>query len=284
MKIPLLMYDALHYDLLAGYKKCYDSPFPSSLSFNDYIFANSATSLLGYLLQLLSLGRDDVISIVTTSDEQYVSSCLTLTAFNYASVSRKILPATRVAIVVHEHGYIRGDIKAYVDTLRHLNIFVIEDCAHVLGSNISEYVPGSCGDVSIFSLPKVLPLRSGGILITNTDRAKNLRLHRHMPDPPTFLVDAFNLYLPYWRSFNDAKYERHRLFSSSLGRAKVRHLQLTAPWLIYVYDSRLSDEFLSEIQCGASFLVNTLLIPANPLVPLSLYIQLLENLSPVIES
>ena len=55
--------------------------------------------------------------------------------------------------------------------MRH-NLFLIEDCAHVLISEVDGKPLGSFGDASVFSLRKFFPLYDGGELVLNHPRAK----------------------------------------------------------------------------------------------------------------
>ena len=279
MRIPLLPIDALPLGKLASLGKTADSPFGDGFNADDCYFSENARTLIGLVLERLRLSRDDVVSILTTSDQHYVSTCLTITAFNHATVSRKVLPNTRVALVVHEHGYVREDIKNYIEGLRSQGIFVIEDCAHVLGSSEGGLTPGALGDVAVFSLPKVLPLRSGGMLLANLETGKRLMRISPVPTVGAELIDSFRRFLPYWRSLNEARVERHRILCDALGSDRVRPRQGAAPWLAYLYGVKIDESFMSEIELGASFLTHTYLVPTNPLVLIDSFNELIANIS-----
>ncbi len=128
----------------------------SSLEKN-LIFAHKARCLLSDLLASLDLNRDDVISILTTSNEIYVSTCVSVTAFNHASISRQIAKNTKVAIIIHEYGYLLPNFIEVLKTLKSKNIIIIEDCAHVMTDTTTQIQIGHLGDYSLYSLPKILP-------------------------------------------------------------------------------------------------------------------------------
>ncbi len=279
MRIPLFPLNALHFEELVHFDQTKDSPFGDSVNSDDCYYSVNAKTLIGLVLERFELSRDDVVSIITTTDQQYVSSCLTITAFNHATVSRKLLPKTKVAIVVHEHGYVRQDIKNYIDALRSKGIFIIEDCAHVFGSIDGGFTPGTLGDVAIFSLPKVLPVRFGGVLLANSEVSK--RLMRITPNPAVHseVINSFHKFLPYWRSLNSGRVERHRILCDALGKDRVRPKQGAAPWLVYLNGVKIHENFISEVEFGATFLTNTYLVPTNPLVPIDSFNELIANIS-----
>ena len=67
------------------------------------------------------------------------------------------------------------------------NIFLIEDCAHAFLSASNDKYLGFCGDVSIFSLLKFLPIPNGGVLVINNKDIK----YKHNPDKPSMFSTFF---------------------------------------------------------------------------------------------
>lgn len=72
-----------------------------------------------------------------------------------------------VVLLVHYFGFPDRNYKAICDYLYENNIPFVEDCAHSL---FSDYIGGACGRrgaFSFYSLHKMLPLETGGMLISN---------------------------------------------------------------------------------------------------------------------
>lgn len=91
-------------------------------------------------------------------------------------VESKIDPRTRALLAIHYFGFPQPivEIKTFC---RERGLYLIEDCAHVLNGRTAEGIPlGVCGDISIFSWRKFLPLCDGGQLVINNPA---LRLDDH---------------------------------------------------------------------------------------------------------
>src|ERR1700733_3274195 len=76
-----------HIPELIGEADALGWPFDSSR--HEY-WGPAGRWLLGSWLGRLGLDRSDVITILTTSQEQYVSICVSVTAFNHAAVARVV--------------------------------------------------------------------------------------------------------------------------------------------------------------------------------------------------
>lgn len=131
-------------------------------------FGPSGRWLIAAALAGQELKRTDEIAIVTTSDETYVSLCVSVTAFNFARISRVVTSATRVIILVHEFGLVLDDVTQRVADWKAAGITVFEDCAHLIGVTVDGAEIGTLGDVSFFSLPKIIPATSGGLMRSRT--------------------------------------------------------------------------------------------------------------------
>lgn len=156
------------------------------------IGVNSATSALDLALKLLRVGHGDEVIVPTMT---FVSTAHVV-AYNLATpifvdvdsslnmdlkdVERKISPRTRAIIPVHY-----GGRPVDMDSLRYLarenNLYIIEDCAHAVGSKYKGHPVGGLGDIGCFSFHAVknLAMGDGGALTLSEDewrdRAKRLR-------------------------------------------------------------------------------------------------------------
>src|SRR5262249_26289220 len=118
--------------------------------------------LYNAVLASLDLKRTDEIAILTTTQDVYVSICVSVPAFNYCRIARTVTEATKVVVIIHEFGYAFPDLAARVSEWRARGITIIEDCAHVVGLALDGGFVGSFGDYALFSLSKILPTPVGG--------------------------------------------------------------------------------------------------------------------------
>jgi len=112
-----------------------------------------------------NLDRDDLVTVLTTSNNFYVSSCVTSTIEKFCKWNREIVPDTKLIFVVHEFGYISPEMEKIAS----LGIPVIEDLAPSFFSNDRNKKAGMYGDFAIYSFPKMFPIQIGGLLLNNND-------------------------------------------------------------------------------------------------------------------
>ena len=85
---------------------------------------------------------------------------------NFADIRARIDNQTRAAVVIHYFGFPQP-IHELQELCRNHDLYLIEDCAHVLTCTTGETSLGDFGDISIFSWRKLLPLYDGGHLVLN---------------------------------------------------------------------------------------------------------------------
>lgn len=125
----------------------------------------SGRDALEVALRELNLSVDDEVWIETTSNNFYISGCVTKTIEKFCRWSRKFSEKTKVIFINHEFGFPVDDIYSY----RKYGLPIIEDCAFsFLSSNNSNSV-GLFSDYLIVSFPKFLPVPWGGGLYSNLD-------------------------------------------------------------------------------------------------------------------
>ena len=131
--------------------------------FGNFFICEKGRSAIDLALSLLNLEPSDVVTVLTTSGNYYVSSCVTRTIEKHCKWSRIIENGTKAIIVVHEFGYIFKN----VESLKKYNVPIIEDCAsafHSKGRGVGEN-----GDFAIYSFPKAFSMRMGGMLVINNN-------------------------------------------------------------------------------------------------------------------
>ncbi|MBC2733187.1 MAG: hypothetical protein HF981_02405 [Desulfobacteraceae bacterium] len=97
---------------------------------------------------------------------------------NPATILNRIDKTVNAILVTHYNGYPQP-IFDIVDLCRKEKIYLVEDCAHVLNTDLNDQPLGSFGELSIFSPRKQLPIPDGGILYLNSDHlSARLNLNR----------------------------------------------------------------------------------------------------------
>ena len=93
---------------------------------------------------------------------------------SFQDLKKKITPKTKAILVQHTFGY-PAKIKKIIRFARKNNIFVIEDCAHTIGSSYRGKKLGTFGDASIFSLgrDKAVSGSFGGVALLNNKNIQN---------------------------------------------------------------------------------------------------------------
>jgi len=92
-------------------------------------------------------------------------------AIDLEDAARKITPRTRAMIWVHLTGVISKDFEKIAAFAKKHGLYLIEDAAHALGSEINGRMAGSLADASCFSFypTKTLSTGAGGMITTRDD-------------------------------------------------------------------------------------------------------------------
>jgi hypothetical protein len=146
-----------------------DDYFNARFDGKEFIYTENGRQAISYALKHYNLRRDDVVTILTTTNNFYISGCVTTEIEKYCQWSRKIVPETRLIFVNHEFGYPFPGLK---DLLK-LNIPIIEDCASSFFSQDISNSVGNTGDFVIYSFPKMFPIQIGGLLVSNKGAGLN---------------------------------------------------------------------------------------------------------------
>jgi hypothetical protein len=131
--------------------------------FRNWRFTLKARSALWLALAYYHLQKEDVVTILTTSGNFYISGCVTKTIESFCQWSREITDRTKVILVNHEFGYPYENLSK----LKEYGIPVIEDCAQTFISSDCNQEIGTVGDFVIYSLPKYFPMQIGGLLMSS---------------------------------------------------------------------------------------------------------------------
>lgn len=182
---------------------------------STYRYTYNGRSAINVALSHFDLKKEDVVTILTTSGNFYISSCVTDEISKFCKWSRTILPQTRVLFVNHEFGNPFSGLRM----IKEYNLPIIEDCASSFFSDDLEHSIGNIGDFVIYSFPKMFPIQIGGLL-----RARqNSVAGRNIEIKPELLQYIKNVLSAYIHSSGEiiqqriANYENLKVKFQSLG-------------------------------------------------------------------
>lgn len=89
---------------------------------------------------------------------------------NLEDFRKKIQEGAQIALVIHYFGFCRSDMRAIQSLCADNNVILIEDCAHAFYLESDPMLLGGYGDFAFYSLHKYLPLATGGLLATVSER------------------------------------------------------------------------------------------------------------------
>ncbi|MDR1718663.1 MAG: DegT/DnrJ/EryC1/StrS family aminotransferase [Dysgonamonadaceae bacterium] len=157
----------------------------------DSIVTVNARKAIALALESLGLQPDDVVTILTTSGNFYISSCVTRTIEQYCQWDREMQPKTKVLLVNHEFGFPYENLSQ----LKEYRLPIIEDCAHAFFSQNKENSVGRVGDFVVYSLPKIMPMQLGGILRVRKSANHKAITYREPEPVRNYITACFNHYL-----------------------------------------------------------------------------------------
>jgi hypothetical protein len=131
--------------------------------FKYWLLTLKAREAITLALSFYHLKEDDVVTILTTSGNHYISGCVTQSIEQFCRWSHEITDKTRVIFVNHEFGYPYQNLSA----LKEYQLPIIEDRAQSFISTDENGEIGTIGDFVIYSLPKYFPMQVGGILASS---------------------------------------------------------------------------------------------------------------------
>lgn len=126
----------------------------------DVFLTTNGRCALEAALSMLNLEADDVVTVFTTTNSFYISSCVTNEVEKYCKWSRNIEKNTKAILVNHEFGFCSQDMEEYAA----LGYPIIEDFAHSFVSDSIANDTGYYSDFLVFSFSKYFPIQIGGAL------------------------------------------------------------------------------------------------------------------------
>ncbi len=142
-----------------------DDFFSSRFPQKKYIYTSTGREAIYLALESYKLQANDVVTIITTTDNYYISGCVTNEIEKFCKWSRVIEQNTKLLFVNHEFGYPYEELLE----LKKYQLPIIEDCAHSFFSSDKKNIIGTVGDYVIYSFPKIFPIQIGGLLVNNAN-------------------------------------------------------------------------------------------------------------------
>ena len=176
--------------------KEFEESFASYIKVKHAIAVTNATAALHLACLALGLGPGDEVIVpsltfvATANAVRYVGATPVFADIvsdsdlniSTQAINSLITPRTRAIIVVHYAGY-PCDMEAILSLARQHGLFVIEDAAHAVGSELKGRSLGAWGDIGCFSFfsNKNMTTGEGGMMTTDNDElAQKLnRLRSH---------------------------------------------------------------------------------------------------------
>lgn len=139
------------------------SYFDEKFGKDNWHYTFNGREAIELALESYNLEKTDLVTIVTTSKNLYISSCVTNSIEKFCRWNREILPETKIIFVNHEFGYPYPEM----DSLVAIGLPIIEDCCTTFFSQDEKQLIGKYGDFSLYSFSKFFPIQSGGLIVSN---------------------------------------------------------------------------------------------------------------------
>ncbi len=211
--------------------KEFEEKFAKFVGTKFAVALNSCTSALEISINYLNLKPGDEVIVpvqtfiatgtaVTSQGGKIVFAEINHDTFclDLNEIKKKVNSKTKAIMLVHFSGYLAYDSLEIKKFCKDKKIFLIEDCAHAVGSSIDGIVAGNIGDVGCFSFfsTKTITTGEGGMLTTNNESlfnlAKSLRERGRDWSHPTEIYDKS------WRNCRIPE------FSAILGINQLSHI------------------------------------------------------------
>ncbi len=142
--------------------------FDSRFGQNKWQHTANGREAIRFALAKYELKPTDVVTILTTSQNFYISSCVTSEIETFCRWNRELTAETKLIFVNHEFGYPYPNMTELVAT----GLPIIEDCCTTFFSQDELGNLGKYGDYAVYSFPKFFPIQIGGLLVS---RRKQIR-------------------------------------------------------------------------------------------------------------
>lgn len=209
-------YISLNYSAFFSSQNEEDGYYDYDFFNGNLIITESGKSAINLALELLNLENDDYVTILTTSGNFYISSCVTETIERHCKWNRMLSKETKLIFIIHEFGFPFN----FSDSIINSGIPIIEDCAYSYYSQNKLGTVGIIGDFVIYSLPKIFPVNYGGILKINNKnyQINNIQDSKLFNHDYTFLKKIVNIYNTSKSSIIEKRIQNYNYLLDKLGK------------------------------------------------------------------
>lgn len=177
----------------------------------SFTYTINGRQAINLALKHYRLEPDDVVTIFTTTQNFYISGCVTKEIERFCKWSREMTDRTRIIFVNHEFGY---PFKKLVE-LKAYGLPIIEDCCTTYFSDDGITPVGAVGDFVAYSFPKFFPVQIGGLLVSNLNIGLPAEV---MPRGELqYLKNVLSHYLPLGDEILQSRRSRYELLRHHLG-------------------------------------------------------------------
>jgi hypothetical protein len=221
-----------------------DDYFNNRFKGHEYRYVNDGRKAISIALQHYHLKQDDVVTILTTSGNFYLSSCVTNEIEKFCKWSRKMEGNTKLIFINHEFGYPYQNIGE----LEKYNLPIIEDCAHSFFSTDADNSIGNTGDFVIYSFPKMFPLQVGGLLTAK--RPITIAGEENLNEPTLrYLKNVLSHYIAEKDSIISGRISNYTYLKSKLDKTNFEErFELTEGIVPGVFMFRIKNESIDLIK------------------------------------
>ena len=160
-----------------------------------------AASCIAHLIKHLNIKKTDNVAIYKTFENNFISRCITDTILLQCEFTRAIDKNTKAVMVIHEFGYPYKEVPKLKNMCKAQNIPLIENCAWTFDHNLSSKTRlGGFGDYVIYSLPKIIPVLYGGVIV---GLGKNKSIRAIKTEKEKLIKDQLVRYMPNIKKYNN---------------------------------------------------------------------------------
>ncbi|OAA94206.1 DegT/DnrJ/EryC1/StrS family aminotransferase [Clostridium coskatii] len=263
---PFLTEDIIINKYLSYSDTC-DEYFLDRFKNRSFCYTTNGREAINIALSKLNLKSNDCVTIFTTTNNFYISGCVTKEIEKFCKWSRKIEKNTKVIFVNHEFGFPYENLMK----LKNYNLPIIEDCAHSFNSNNIENSVGKVGDFVIFSFPKFFPIQIGGLLVYKKKYNVNFKLDFKQKNYIKKVISFYIDKIDDWSKARSKNYTYLNYALSSIGiysRFKLKSYITPGVYMFKVsnnIDTDLLKKFLWKqgIQCSVFYKEKVMYIPVH---------------------
>lgn len=241
-----------------------------------FIYTNSAKEAIRIIVEYLNLQKEDEVYITTTTESSYVSTCVSATLFNYSKISRVLTDKTKVVYVIHSFGFPHSKLLELRKLCDDKGLILIEDCAFAFDSYIEDIRLGSLGDFSLYSLPKIFPISSGGILSFN----KKFNIKNKPIDSQ--IIKLTERWIPKVENIKNHRQENYNFLENRVNKKSIYgNVNNTNPFMYGFYSENYQADHLclSSFELGLTHVKNEVHIPVNAFTCKDEFKKIIERLT-----